>query len=166
MRNSNGDWVKLAELTGRKPIVEVLDATIEQVQFKVTYRLDERGTGTFVGVKQANSIATVLVSEIFTITPIEVLVENSVQGAGISQMRVYYPMLISDGENETDVQIDQSSLRLKLRDKNFLLEVLEPSATRLIRSKQKLNHRNGLVEPVYWNVDGNTARYRISGGRP
>ena len=108
----------------------------------------------------------VQISEIFTIKPDEVLVENSVQGAGVSKLRIYYPMLIFDGESETDVQVDRDSVSLKLRGKGVRLESLSASDTGLVRSRQKLNHRNGIVEPVYWDVNGTTARYRISPIRP
>lgn len=101
------------------------------------------------------------VSEIFTITPNEILVEDTVEGAGVSQLRIYYPMLIFDGESMSDIQMDRNSLRLKLRGKGICVEALEPSGAKLIRSGQKLHHRNGIVEPVYWDVDGTTARYRI-----
>ncbi|TWT80257.1 Unsaturated rhamnogalacturonyl hydrolase YesR [Planctomycetes bacterium CA13] len=325
-KSADGDWIKLAELTGQEPTVEVLDATVDQVRFKVSYRLDQNASGTFVGVTQANTVAlngtaswystgaaeigkwfqrtfnghdiyevqsrtgmnsgcelkttisglkpnqqyavgavsgfrdderwqvlcgltpnktdavlsrgmteltgdvarrsfyhplihqgrkpmgtaqasadgtidvytfipadlvnskrcwlagftcesvdsnantnadrTVTASETFTVTPDEVLVENSVQGAGVSQLRIDYPMLVFDGEKKTDIQMDRHSVSLKLGGKGVRFEMLKPTDTELVRSGQKLNHRNGIVELLNCDVKGTTARYRIAPIRP
>ncbi|NQV32882.1 MAG: glycoside hydrolase family 88 protein [Phycisphaeraceae bacterium] len=154
-KDADGRWVKLAELTEKKPIVDILDSATDQVRFEVTYRLTDKKTGTLVH-------RTVQVKELFTIKHDEVLVENTVEGFGVSQLRVYYPMLVFDGANETDVQIDQNVVRLMLDGKGIQLEALQPSGVELVRSGKKLNHRNGIVELLYWDVDGTRAHYRIT----
>ena len=132
---------------------------------------------------QPSEDRTVRICETYTLTPDEVLVESSVfigceptpygsaaskprstnmSNVGVAQLRMYYPMLIFDGENETDIQMDHNSVRLELRGKGIILETLSPSSAGLIRSGQKLNHRNGVVEPIYWDVDGAISRYRLS----
>ncbi len=171
-KDGDGHWTKLAELTGCKPTVEILGSTTAQVRVKVTYRIVDNQTGTRVDVtpdnvrsqREADASAenTLQVSETFTVKPDAVLVENTVEGGDALQLRIYYPMLVFDGLNETDVQIDHNSVCLWLQDKGIRLEAVKPSGIGLVRSGQKLNHRNGIVEPVYWDVNGTTAHYRIT----
>lgn len=114
------------------------------------------------GVDAGSSVdKTVQISEIFTIKPNEVLVENTVAGNGVSQLRVYYPMLVFDGANETDIKMDRKSVRMQLEQKNVCFEILNSMGSTLTRTGQILKHRNGLVEPVYFDATGLSAKYRI-----
>ena len=72
-----------------------------------------------------------------------------------------YPMLIFDGLQKTQIQMHASTLELSLDGKGLRFEVLEPAGVTLQRSSKELDHRNGIVEPVYADIPGQTVAYRI-----
>ena len=86
------------------------------------------------------------VTENFTLKSNEVLIENTVSGSEVEQLRVYYPMLIADGRSETDIHMKGNSVRLKLDGKGVCFEILQPAGVELKRTGQKLSHRNGDIE--------------------
>ncbi len=72
--------------------------------------------------------------------------------------RIGFPMLMFDGQQETDVRLDGHTLRLKRADGGIQVEITEPATAAWQRTGQRLSHRNGLVEEAF--ADG--AVYRIS----
>ncbi len=104
---------------------------------------------------------TVKIVETYTIKPDEVLVKTTITSGSVSQLRIYYPMLVFDGANETDIKMDRKSVRMQLEQKNVCFEILNSMGSTLTRTGQTLKHRNGLVEPVYFDATGLSAKYRI-----
>ncbi len=145
-KDTDGNWTKLADLS-TEPKVLVLEETSNQTKLKITHKIKN---------------PDVTLTELITVKPNEVLVEDRIEAGDVSQLRIYYPLLIFDGINETEIKMDKHSVRLTLDGKSQTFEATHSSKAKLIRSGQKLKHRNGLVEPVYFDVDGTTARYRIT----
>jgi len=144
-KDAQGNWTKLADLS-IIPEVEVLQATLNQTKLKITYKI--KGSD-------------VILTELITVKPNEVIVADKISGKDIDQLRIYYPMLTFNGKDETKIQIDRKTLRMQLEQKNVSFEILNSSESKLTRTGQTLKHRNGLVEPVYFDADGLTAQYRI-----
>ncbi|MCP4450436.1 MAG: hypothetical protein GY809_03170, partial [Planctomycetes bacterium] len=152
-QDAQGHWTKLADLSPVKPVVEVLEESVERSSVKITYTI---GT---------DAKSKVVLTETITVKPNEVIVEDQLEGDDIKQLRVYYPMLLSDGMNKTHIQMHKKSVRLEMEGKDIVFQAMGSSPGTLVRSGQQLKHRNGLVEPVYFDVKGKSAKYRISTGR-
>lgn len=100
-------------------------------------------------------------TELITVKPNEVFVEDKISGKEIDQLRIYYPMLIFNGKDKTEIQMDRKTLRMQLEQKSVSFEILDSKESKLVRTGQTLKHRNGLVEPVYFDANGLSAQYRI-----
>ena len=150
-RDTDGNWIKLANLSGLMPEIEVLEEAVNLTKLKITYKIKAK----------SGDKSDITLTETITVKPNEVLIEDQVSGRGADQLRVYYPMLVSNGEDETEIQMDQKKLRMQLEQKSVSLEILNSLESTLIRTGQTLKHRNGLVEPVYFDANGLSAQYRI-----
>jgi hypothetical protein len=150
-QDASGTWHRLASRSVGtvSPKVEILEESPSQVRFRVVYE------GDFDGASR--------ITESLTVEPNGVTVEDVVEGKDIKGMRVYYPMLVFDGLEETKVRLEGSELTLSLRDGKVHFELLEPSGVKLVRSGTRLDHRNGRVEAAYSDIPGLRAVYRIRG---
>lgn len=147
--DSSGAWHRLADYTPEKlPKVEIMEQSRERVSFRVTY------TGDFDGAEK--------VEETITLEPGRVTVEDKISGDGIRKMRVYYPMLVFDGQEESKVSMAGSSVKLELGGGSSRFEILEPAGVQLRRTGVRLDFRNGQAEGAYAEIDGFRAVYRIS----
>ena len=144
-RDSSGEWHRLAD-TNVKPKIEVLQESTSKVRFKLVYEIE--------GVR---------VTETVTVEASGVTVEGVLSGA--KAMRVYYPMLVFDGLEETKIEMAGSAVTLSLRDGAVRFEVLEPSGVELHRTGKRLDFRNGEAEAAYADIPGLRAVYRIAGTR-
>jgi hypothetical protein len=150
-QDASGKWHRLADYnTDSPPKVEVLDETPDRARFRVTY------AGDFDGATR--------ITETITVEPSGVTVEDSLEGKDIERMRVYYPMLVFDGLEESKVEMSGSSVALSLRDGAIRFMILDPADAQLKRTGVRLDNRNGEVEAAYADIEGLHARYRI--GRP
>jgi rhamnogalacturonyl hydrolase YesR len=152
-QESSGVWRSLAEMTPAAPKVEVLDEKPERASFRVTFK-DVRAKG-------SPAAAGVAVTETVTVAPSGVTVQDEVSGEAVKTVRIGYPMLVCNGAEKTEVHLSGNTLKMRLEGKGVTFEVLEPSGVTLIRSGRELKHRNGMIEPVYAEVPGRTAVYRI-----
>ncbi len=152
-QDAQGRWTKLADLSPAKPVVEVLEESIQRSSVRITYTID------------TDTKSKVVLTEIITVKPNEVIVEDQLEGDSIKQLRVCYPMLVSDGMKETHIQMQNKSVRLDMEGKGIVFQAMGSSQGTLVRSGEQFKHRNGLVEPVYFDVKGKSAKYRISTGR-
>jgi hypothetical protein len=144
-KDAKGTWTKLADLSGA-PEVRVLQESSNQIKLKIIYKIKK---------------PDVTLTELITVKPNEVIVADKISGKGIDQLRIYYPMLISNGRDKTKIQMDRKTLRMQLETKSVSFEILNSKESKLTRTGQTLKHRNGLVEPVYFDVNGQSAQYRI-----
>ncbi len=129
--------------------VHILDHTPEKTAFRVTH------SGDLDGVSE--------VTETITVGPSGVTVDTAITEKGAEPIfRVYYPMLVFDGLEETKVTIQDRAAHLHLRDGEIKFELLSPAGARLQRAGKRLEARNGLTEGLYADVKGSEARYRIS----
>lgn len=143
-----GQWHRLADYDLKaRPTVEILEEKPERVRFRVVY------SEPFGGATR--------ISELLTVEPSGVTVEDSVEGEGIKRMRVYYPMLVFDGLQATKVQFRGSEVALRLRDGGVRFSILEPEQLPLQPTGTRLDHRNGQVEAAYAEADSLRMRYRI-----
>ena len=148
-RDSSGTWHRLADYSPEKPPqVEVLEESPKRVRFRVSYE------GEFDGAKR--------VTETIVLEPDGITVEDTLAGKGLTGMRVYYPMLVFDGLEETKVEIKGGGVTLRLWDGTGRFEILEPKGAQLKRTGKRLEHRNGEVEGAYADITGLRVVYRIS----
>ena len=140
-RTTEGGWQKLAEISQITPKVEVLEETPHLVRFRVSY---------------PEVIQTIMIDHA------GVMIEDAVTAKDIDAMRVYYPMLVFDGERKTEVAMKGNTVKLTLANKSVNFTVLDPETAQLQRSGQELNHRNGIIEPVFAEMAGNRIVYHIT----
>lgn len=139
-----GEWQVLAALT-QIPEVTVLEQSIHRAGFRVRYDIGQGST----------------LHQTVMVDPSGVTVVDSVVGGTVESLRVFYPMLVSDGEESTAVLFDGSSVGLVLRNKGSRFSMVRP-AVPLTRTNVARNHRNGRVEAAYADVPGRVAEYRIT----
>ncbi len=139
-----GQWQVLAALT-QIPQVEVLDQAVHGVRFRVTYNIGQGST----------------LHQTVAVDPSGVTVTDSVVGGSVESLRIFYPMLMTDGEENTTVLFDGPSVALVLREKGVRFSMSRPVVS-LERTNVVRNHRNGRVEAAYADVPGRVAEYRIT----
>ncbi len=140
----SGQWVPLGSLQ-QIPTVTVLEQTPARASFRVSYSIDSGST----------------LQETVWVEPGGVTVTDSVIGGGINALRIYYPMLVTDGEQQTTVQLAGNAVTLGLRGQGAQFSVLSPANATLIRTNVQRNHRNGRCEIVYADA-GRVAQYRVT----
>jgi rhamnogalacturonyl hydrolase YesR len=143
-----GTWRTLAEATPSAPQFEILSETPRKASFRVTYSK--------VGPSSATVIETV------TVEPDGVTLEDEVRGDGICAMRVTWPMLVFDGLEKTQVEMQGHTAAVSLDGRGVRLTVLEPATAVLRRTGRVLNHRNGQVEEVVAEFQGTRAVIRLT----
>lgn len=75
--------------------------------------------------------------------------------------RIWFPLLLNDGRDETAVTMTNGVLKLMLAGRGVRVEIEEPAGARWVRTGERQRHHNGLVEPVYAETPGGRAVYRI-----
>lgn len=143
--DKNGKWKSLAEMQPEKPIVEILQEDQTLIKFKVKYELDN-------GME---------LSETITVNQGEIQIEDEIVGA-IAKMRITWPMLVSDGKDETKVDFSKRSVQLELDSKKMRFLVKSSELLKLYKSDKKLNHRNGIIQVAYAEFEGNKATYSLA----
>jgi hypothetical protein len=127
--NEEGQWDYLSQVKLDKPIVRVLTTSINEVQFQVEFNI-------------RNDFSVV---ETITVKDGEINIKDEIRGKN-QKMKVVYPMLVSDGKNETSICITEHSIELALDTRKIQFAVEEADNDRLFRTGEVLNHRNGVVE--------------------
>jgi hypothetical protein len=141
----NGAWKTLGALQ-QIPTVTILEQTPERASFRVSYNIDSSS----------------VLHETVVVDPAGVSVIDSVAGGGINGLRVYYPMLITDGADTTTVQLSGNAVTLGLKGRGARFSVVRPANAVLARTNSPRNHRNGRAELAYADVAGRVAEYRVT----
>lgn len=128
--------------------VTIKEQTLQKVSFEVAY------IGNFGGVSR--------ITQQFTINEKGLIVKDNLQGE-VQSMRVYYPMLVDDGEEMTRVNMTNNKVSLSLRDGDITFEALSPRKSVMKRSGISLYCRNGYAEAAYFDVLGKEAEYKVTG---
>lgn len=115
--------------------VNILEETIAQVQFRV--ELTDR-------------------ADTVTVTKAGVTV------AADRSPRITFPMMMFDGQTETNVVKNGNAVSLNSGGRGVKFTVLEPTDAKLTRSSTKLAHRNGMVEPLIVESQSGNIIYSIS----
>lgn len=145
-RDASGQWHRLADYSSKHlPTVEILREKPDEVAFRVTYE------GDLDGARR--------VRETITAKRDRVIVEDSLEGPG--SIRVYYPMLVFDGLEETRTSLSGNVARLSLRDGALQFSVDQPAGVSLQRAGRRLDFRSGQAEALYADVPGTTVTYSI-----
>jgi hypothetical protein len=134
----------LAELQQENPMIETLKETPETAQFRIIYSTKE-----------------VTLAETVTVEKGKITVEDELSGK-VSFIRITWPMLTFNGKDHTDVKIDNNTAVLKLEDKSVKFTAVEPANCSLTSAGKEYGHRNGKVKPLYFESEGNKAKYSIS----
>ena len=127
--------------------IEVEEQNWDTVEFKIIYK------GDFSGVTQ--------VVQHLCINEEGIMVKDVVTGS-LKGMRVYYPILIDDGAENTQIGMGTQQLRLKIRDGEICFHIVEPADAILKRANKKLYFRNGYADVAYFESKGNVMSYKIS----
>lgn len=128
--------------------VTIKEQTLQKVSFEVAY------IGNFGGVSR--------ITQQSTINEKGLIVKDNLQGE-VQSMRVYYPMLVDDGEEMTRVNMTNNKVSLSLRDGDITFEALSPRKSVMKRSGISLYCRNGYAEAAYFDVPGKEAEYKVTG---
>ncbi|MBN1308287.1 MAG: hypothetical protein JXA18_10250 [Chitinispirillaceae bacterium] len=141
----SGAWYPLAEMQ-KIPQVVILDETPERSCFKLIYGLSGGAT----------------LHETVVVEPRGVTVTDSLVGGNHNAIRACYPMLLTDGEAESEISLSGNQVTVKLRNKGVRFMVRRPENATLVRTNVKRNHRNGKFEAVYGEVQGRVVEYYVS----
>lgn len=129
--------------------VTIKEQTRKRVRFEIAY------IGNFNGVSQ--------ITQQFIIDEKGIIVKDHLQG-DIQSMRVYYPMLVDDGEETTHVDMAKNKVNLSLCNGKTTFEALYPRKSLMKRTGISLYCRNGYAEAAYFDVNGKEAEYRVRNG--
>lgn len=127
--------------------VRILEQKPEQVKFEISYE------GEFAGLSG--------ITQQITIDSKGVTIKDRLTGNS-KNMRVYYPMLVFDGEEKTRIKTKGNCLNLYLRDGGIEFKAIQPEKSEIKRSGNYVAYRNGFAESAYFDVNGKEAVYRIS----
>ena len=147
-------WHSLASATPNGSSVNLLPRSGSKGGFRVHFTL----------TSESDAIGPTVIDETVALDSRGVTITDTLTGPA-DAMSVYYPMLVFDGEEESQVTLDRRELTLRLRSKGVRVTILEPAQSTWQRTGLSLGHRSGLVEPAYFEIRGNTAKYRIEARR-
>lgn len=143
-RGSDGEWHALAEHTS-VPSVDFLKQNADSVSFRVAYK----------------TLDNVSITQAITLDHEGVTVRDEISG-DTEALRITWPMLVFDGQQEAQVNQNHDSIQLTLDGRSVKFSVLEPSRVKINRGGQRIKHRNGLIEVATVDMHGSKATYRIS----
>ncbi|MBN1128537.1 MAG: hypothetical protein JXA71_06100, partial [Chitinispirillaceae bacterium] len=141
----SGSWYPLAEMQ-QIPQVVILNETPKLAAFKLTYSLSDGST----------------LHETVTVESRGVTVTDSLVGGNHTAIRAYYPMLRTDGEEQSQISLEGNQVIVRLRDKGVRFTVRRPANARLVRTNVLRNHRNGKCEAAYAEVQGRVVESYLS----
>jgi hypothetical protein len=141
----SGTWYPLAEMQ-QIPQVEILDETPQKSAFKLVYSLSS-------GAK---------LHETIVVEPQGVTVTDSLAGGNYTAIRANYPMLTTDGEEQSQISMSGNQVIVKLKNKGVRFMIRRPANATLVRTNLLRNHRNGKCEAVYAEVPGRVIEYYVS----
>jgi hypothetical protein len=142
----SGAWYPLAETKQLPQKITVQEETPERSAFMVTYALSG-GTTLY---------------ETIVVEPRGVTVIDSLVGGTHTAIRAYYPMLRSDGEEQSQIDLSGNQVTIRLKNKGIRFMVRRPSGATLARTNVLRNHRNGKCEAVYAEVQGRVVESYVS----
>jgi hypothetical protein len=148
-QESDGTWSSLAEMMPDDPIIEIIDESAEIVQFRVTYNIKH------------SKEKSIKVIETIKVERGSITIEDELIG-DITKMKVTWPMLTFNGKISTNIKIDKKTAILELEGQQIKFQVIEPENVSLLRSGNQYEHRNGIIEPLVAEFQGNKATYSIS----
>ena len=130
--------------SGETPEVEILGQSPDRAAFRVSYPW---------------------VVQTITVDRSGVTVEDVVTADDAGAVRVTFPMLVFDGENESEVDMEGSAVILSLTGRGVMFRVTEPAGVELQRTGRQLKHRNGMVEAAVGEIPGKRMVYQITAKR-
>jgi hypothetical protein len=142
----SGTWYPLAETKQLPQQILVLRETPELSAFRVVYALPAEGT----------------LYESITVEPRGVTVVDSLVGGTHTAIRAYYPMLRSDGEEQSQISVSGNQVTVRLKNKGIRFMIRRPDTAKLIRTNVLRNHRNGKCEAIYAEVQGRVVESYVS----
>ncbi len=147
-QNNDGTWSSLAELVSDDPVIDIFEESKGVARFSVTYHLKD------------NQNKSLTVIETIKVEKGGITIEDELIG-DIIRMRITWPMLIFNGKTSTNIQMENKSAILELDGQKIKFQIIEPQNVTLSRSGKQYAHRNGLIEPLVAEFQGNKATYSI-----
>ena len=147
-KNASGRWTSLATLKPEYPSIEIMEETRKTARFRVTYHLADGQD------KPLTLIETI------TVERGRITIEDEIEG-DITGMRVTWPMLVFNGEVFSHIQMDGNAAVIELEGQKIKFQLVEPALVYPLRSGSLYPHRNGIVEPLTFEFQGNRAIYSI-----
>ncbi len=127
--------------------VNTLKQKTDEVAFEVVY------SGAFDGVSRIKQHITIRASGI--------TVNDQLEG-DVQKARVYYPMLVFDGEEKTAITTNKHQVNLYLRDGGVCFESIYPKRSTIQHIHTQHSFRNGYAEVAFFDIEGKEMTYRIS----
>jgi hypothetical protein len=122
----SGSWYPLAEMQ-QIPQVQILRETTSRSSFKLIYTLSGGAT----------------LHETVVVEPRGVTVIDSLVSGTHSAIRANYPMLHSDGEEQSQISLNGNQVTIQLKNKGVRFMVRRPANATLVRTNVLRNLRNG-----------------------
>jgi len=150
-KTADGSWTSLAEATVDKPKVEILEETTEAVKFTLTYDLSKEDTN--------SNNATI--TETFLIKNGVITVTNKFTGIK-GDKRITWPMIISNGKEDSKINSTSSKISLELNQKNIHFTILTPNNVTIKQSETSYKHVNGTARIAFVAFSGDTITYSLT----
>lgn len=148
-QNEKGTWFSLAKSKNTAPKVKIIEENNLLVKFSVTHHL-----------KDSISNKNIELVETITIKDNVVTVHNEFIGIK-GNKKLTWPILVNDGAKNVLVDIQNNSASLALEGKGIQLSIDSPKKVEFQRSKKQFDHRNGIVESVFIEFNGDELEYSI-----
>lgn len=148
-KHSDGTWSSLAALVPDDPIIEIIEESQGTASFKVIYHLKDN---------QGNSYT---LTETITSERESIRIEDEID-ADITHMRITWPMLTFNGKLSSHIQIENEAAIVELEGRKIKFHLIEPANISFSRSGVQYGHRNGIIEPLVAEFQGNKAIFSIS----
>jgi hypothetical protein len=157
---ASGKEVRLAEFPDTS-LYRVREANpVEQPQPTITINSETLASVSFT--VRYPSWNGALVSEVMTLNNTGLTGKSTVNGAGISSIRLYYPMLQFDGLENTVVALSNNTVKMNLRKDSLQFSVVSPSGVQLKRAPYTKMSWNGQMQPLYADIAARGVIYKIS----
>ncbi|NET43253.1 hypothetical protein [Okeania sp. SIO2B3] len=128
-------------------VVDVHEETTQHLNFTVHYHLSST---------QVNQVI-----ETYDVTPKQIRVVAKVDGK-VDRVKVCFPILVFDGEKETNIDIEGATAKISLGDSQQIFRIESPDRVILNITKAQVYTRNGYLDIVEGQAEGKSIIYTLT----